>query len=71
MDPDTIRSRLSERRGQWSRLATAAGINRKTIERLMSDPAYNPTVGTLRAIVEALDSADLAKAGERAAREAA
>lgn len=58
MDLEIVRNRLSERRGQWSRLAAAAGINRKTIERLMSDDGYNPTLATLRAIVEALDAAD-------------
>lgn len=58
MDLEIVRGRLSERRGQWSRLAGAAGINRKTIERLMSDDGYNPTLATLRAIVEALDAAD-------------
>jgi DNA-binding phage protein len=58
MDIETIRLSLREHRGQWSRIAVSAGISRKTIERLMADAEYNPTVATLKAIAAALPTAE-------------
>lgn len=55
MDIDTIRSDLRALRGRWSQVALIAGVNRKTIERLVADPGYNPTLATMTAIAGAID----------------
>lgn len=63
MDIEPLRAALEERRGQWTRIAEAAGLNRKTIERLMSDPGYNPTLATINALWDGLHATpDAAKA---------
>lgn len=56
MDIEPLRAALEERRGQWTRIAEAAGLNRKTIERLMSDPEYNPTLATINALWSGLSA---------------
>lgn len=54
MDIEQVRVALDSRRGEWSKIATGAGINRKTVWRIMVDPQYNPTLRTMRALAAAL-----------------
>lgn len=54
MDIEQVRSALDSRRGEWSKISHAAGINRKTVWRIMVDPEYNPTLRTMRALATAL-----------------
>lgn len=57
MDIEQVRSALDSRRGEWSKIAAGAGINRKTIWRIMVDPEYLPTLRTLRGLASALGPA--------------
>jgi DNA-binding phage protein len=57
MDIEQVRAALHSRRGEWSKIATTAGINRKTVGRIMADPEYLPTLRTLRAVARALAGA--------------
>lgn len=50
MDLEPLRTAIAKRRGQWYRIADAAGLNRKTVERIMADPGYNPTLSTINAL---------------------
>ncbi len=46
MDLETLRKALLVRRGEWTALAGAAGIHRKSIERLCLQPGYMPRYST-------------------------
>ncbi len=67
MDIDTIRSELLAMRGQWSRIAVIAGVNRKTVERLVGDAAYNPTLATMKSIGGAIEAVRKQASAERVA----
>lgn len=54
MDMDALRESLKERRGDWTRLAEAAALSRKTIQRIVHDPTYNPTLATFSALARVL-----------------
>lgn len=54
MEIDTLRTQLSQRRGQWTHLADVAGLSRKTIQRIVDDPTYNPTLATVNALQAAI-----------------
>ena len=54
MDITTLREALSACRGDWGRIAELAGLNRKTIQRIVDEVDYNPTLGTINAITAAL-----------------
>ena len=72
MDIEQVRAALESRRGEWSKIATAAGVNRKTVWRIMVDPQYLPTLRTLRALARALtDGSAPDRGAERVLTEAA
>lgn len=57
MDIESLRANLELRRGDWTRIAEVAGLNRKTIQRIVDDPAYNLTLATFSALQRALSEA--------------
>lgn len=61
MDITFLRETLNDRRGQWTRIADAAGLSRKTIQRIVDDPTYNPTLATVNALTSALIVARIAE----------
>jgi DNA-binding phage protein len=56
MDITDIRARLAKRRGQWSEIAEAAGLNRKTVSRIMNDPEWMPNLRTLVDLGRAIEA---------------
>lgn len=56
MDIQSLRSALVDRRGQWGALALKAQINRKTVERIVHEDDYMPTLRTMLKLQEALRS---------------
>ena len=54
MDYDTLRIRLAARKGQWTEIGAHAGVDRRTIYRLLHEPGYNPTHKTMRNLSLAL-----------------
>ena len=55
MDIKTLRDRLVDRRGQWTAIAAQAGVNRKTIERIVHEADYLPTMRTMIRLQGALN----------------
>lgn len=39
---------LTSQRGNWSRISRQSGISTRTIYRIVNDPDYNVTMGTIR-----------------------
>lgn len=56
MDIKTLRAKLESHRGRWSLIASVAGVNRKTIHRIVNDAEYNPTIATVTDIERAVAS---------------
>ena len=54
MDTQTLRQRLTERRGQLNALAVAAGVDRATIRRIINRAGYVPRLDTAERIIAAL-----------------
>jgi len=54
MDIDSLRKDLITRRGKWSAIALQAGVNRKTVERIVYESAYMPNLRTMIALDAAL-----------------
>ena len=54
MDIEAIKQQLDRRRGQWTVIAEVAGLSRKTLQRIMSDPGYNPTLATITSLEDAI-----------------
>jgi len=46
MEMQELRSLLASRRGEWTRLAAMAGVNRRTIYRIVNDDGYMPNLKT-------------------------
>lgn len=61
MDIKTLRDRLIDKRGQWTAIAGVAGVNRKTIERIVHEADYLPTMRTVIRLQEALSQPRPAK----------
>ena len=48
MDYETLKLRLAARKGQWTEIGATAGVDRRTIYRLLHERDYNPSYQTMR-----------------------
>lgn len=51
---------LASQRGNWSRISRQSGISTRTIYRIVNDPEYNVTMGTIRKLSERMTSEQVA-----------
>lgn len=51
---------LASQRGNWSRISRQSGISTRTIYRIVNDPDYNVTMGTIRKLSERMTSEQVA-----------